>query len=197
MCNQGKALWRQLMCDTSKESLLRTALNYTRYGFNQLIGHSLDILRIQVSTYSLQRVVEYTQSPEAETVAVHLRIGDTLPGQAILVLSMPDAMQIVNWLMDDLPDPITELNALASSALAETGNVLLASFLNALSQLTRQSILLSPPTVVVDMLATILEVVVTNAAPFTNELTIIETEFQHTESDLRLRFWMLPELIDV
>lgn len=194
MSEQAYHLWRQLTQDTSPNGILQKALQYTQYNLKEMIKESFQIEWIDCKTHTLDQLNEYALSPEDETVAVYVKIGETLLGHALLVISMADAYQLVAWLLEEPIDSSQSLDPFMSSALAEAGNVMVASFLNALSQLSRQiSILPSPPTVIVDMLATVMEVVATAVATESDVVTIIEADFKHTESDLLIRFWLLPD----
>mgnify|MGYP002713044686 CR=1 FL=1 len=194
MSEQAYQLWRQLTQDTSPDGILQKALQYTQYNMKGLITESFQVEWIDCQTHTLDKLNEYTHAPEDETVAVYLKIGDTLAGHALLVFSMADAYQLVAWLLDEPVDTTLSLDPLMSSALAELGNVMVASFLNAFSQLHKQtSILPSPPAVIVDMLATVMEVVATAVAATSDKVTIIEADFKHEHSDLLIRLWLLPD----
>ena len=69
-----------------------------------------------------------------------------------------DAMYLADWLLQARPGTTSRLGPLEYSALAETGNVVLSSFLNALAQFSNSSLQPSPPTVMVDSPAALLEV---------------------------------------
>ena len=194
MTEHAYHLWRALTADTSPEGTLQKALQYTQYNMKEMVQQPFQIEWLDCQTHMLDKLNEYTLSPEDETVAVYLQIGDTLAGHALLIVSMADAYQLVAWLLEEPVDTSQSLDPLMSSALAEAGNVMVASFLNALSQLHKQtSILPSPPAVIVDMLATVMQVVATAVASASDEVTIIEADFKHEDSDLMIRFWLIPD----
>jgi chemotaxis protein CheC len=197
MNEEGTKLWLQMINDTSSSGMLNRAMQYTLYSLQEMVAQPFQIDTPQYRIISLDQLDVYVQSLEEETVAIYLQMSDQLPGQAILMLTLTHALQLAEWLIDEPVNAIDELDALMSSALAETGNIILASFLSALSQILHTSILLSPPAVIVDMLATVLEVVVTVAAVATDEITLLETDFKHENSDLHIRFWLLPDPISM
>ena len=194
MSEQAYHLWRKLTQNTSTNSSLYKALQFTQYNLQTLVNQPFAVEDISCQTCTLDQLSRYVPSPEDETVAVYLQIGDTLLGHAILIIPMVDAYQLAEWLLQEPLAPTGEIDPLMSSALAETGNVLIASFLNALSQLNKQtSILPSPPAVIVDMFATVMQVVATAVASAFDEVTIIASDFKHTNSNLSLRLWLLPD----
>jgi chemotaxis protein CheC len=158
-----------------------------------MIGRPVKICRLRVKRVPIDQLTLDTANPEAETVGVYLLSGDDLPGQAILMLSLDDAMYMTDWLLEARPGTTNRLGDLEYSALAETGNLVLSAFLNAVAEFAGKPLRLSPPAVTVDMLATILETAVASVATVTDELLIIETDFINLESSLLIRFWMLPD----
>jgi chemotaxis protein CheY-P-specific phosphatase CheC len=158
-----------------------------------MIGRPLKVSGLQIETVPISRLTMQAEDPESETVGIYLLTGDDLPGQAILTLSLVDAMYLADWLLEERPGTTTKLNPLVCSALSEFGNQALSSFLNALAEFTATPLRLSPPAVMVDMLATVLETTVIPVAPMTDELLIIETNFTNVESSLLTRFWVLPD----
>jgi chemotaxis protein CheC len=157
-----------------------------------MVHHSFTLKTLQVKTVSVNQLGMQVDNPEAETVGVYLLLGDDLAGEAILILSLADAMYLTDWLLEERPGTTTQLGELECSALAEAGNQVLSAFLNALSEFTDTPLRLSPPAVMVDMLATVFEAVAMSAGASTDELLVIETELVNIESDLSLQFWVLP-----
>jgi chemotaxis protein CheC len=125
-------------------------------------------------------------------VGVYLFIDENLPGQTLLTLTLDDAMYLADWLLEARPGSTSVLGPLEYSALAETGNVVLSSFLNALTHFTKVPLQLSPPVVCVDELPTLLEVAAASVAT-TDEVLIIKTDFVNVESSLLIQFWVLPD----
>lgn len=194
MSEQAYHLWRKLTQNTSSTGSLSKALQYTQYNLQTLVSQPFTVEEISCQTCTLDQLNRYVHSPEDETVAVYLQIGDTLLGHAVIVIPIMDACQLAEWLLQEPVTLAEGIDPLMASALAETGNVMIASFLNALSQLNQQTTILpSPPAVIVDMFATVMQVVATAVASAFDEVTIIAADFKHTASDLSLRLWLLPD----
>ena len=185
-------LWLEVINNTAPEGVLHTAMRHTARSLTAMVDHDFDLKNLRVETMSIGQLGLQADDPERETVGVYLLMGDDLPGEAILILSLADAMYLADWLLEQRPGTTTHLNELECSALAEAGNQVLSSFLNALSEFTGTPLRLSPPAVMVDMLATIFEAIAMSAGAATDELLIIETELVNIESDVSLQFWVLP-----
>jgi chemotaxis protein CheC len=193
METQQVELWSSIIRGASAEGLLRTALRHVAYSLSDMVGRPFEVSSLRIETRPINRLETYANDPEAETVGIYLRSIDTLPGQTILILSLADAMYLADWLLELRPGTTTRLGSLEYSALAETGNLMLSSFLNAVAEFTGQPLRLSPPAVMVDMLATVFQAVAASVAEVTDDLFILETDFVNVDSSLLIRLWLLPD----
>jgi len=188
-----KELWSKIIGNTAPEGVLHMAMRHTAHNLTEMVDRSFKINNLRIETMPISQLSMYTDDPESETVGIYLLLGDDLLGEAILILSLADAMYLADWLLEERPGTTTKLGELERSALAEAGNVVLSSFLNALAEFTGTPLRLSPPAVMVDMLATIFEAVVMSVAPTTDELLIIETDLMNVDSNVSIQFWVLPD----
>jgi chemotaxis protein CheC len=188
----NQLLWLEVINNMSPEGVLHTAMRHTAHSLSEMVDHNFRLKNLRVQTLSINQLGMQAADPETETVGVYLLLGDDLPGEVILILSLSDAMYLADWLLEERPGTTTHLGELECSALAEAGNQILSSFLNALSEFTGTPLRLSPPAVMVDMLATVFEAIAMSAGATTDELLIIKTELVNIESDLSLQFWVMP-----
>ena len=188
----NQLLWLEVINNMSPEGVLHTAMRHTVHSLSEMVDHNFRLKNLRVQTLSINQLGMQAADPETETVGVYLLLGDDLPGEAILILSLSDAMYLADWLLEERPGTTTHLGELECSALAEAGNQILSSFLNALSEFTGTPLRLSPPAVMVDMLATVFEAIAMSVGATTDELLIIKTELVNIESDLSLQFWVMP-----
>jgi len=104
------------------------------------------------------------------------------------------------------PGTSTHLGEMERSALAEAGNLVVSYFLNAVATFLKKPRLLqpSPPTVMVDMLGAILDVVMTPVAVVSDDLMIVEAAFTPGTSTnggsdraIQVHFWVLPDAAQI
>ncbi|MBN1217760.1 MAG: chemotaxis protein CheC [Anaerolineae bacterium] len=190
---QHTELWAKVISSASPEGMLHMAMRHAAHNLAEMVDHPFEIKDLRIQTLPISYLTAYADNSEAETVGIYLIIGDDLAGEAILILSPADAMYLVDWLLEVRPGTTTKLGELECSALGEFGNLTLSSFLNAVSEFTNTPLRLSPPAIMVDMLATVFEAVVMSAETTTNERLVIETNFLNPESDLAIQFWVLPD----
>ena len=95
----------------------------------------------------------------------------------MFLLKMDSAQFLVNKLMGRDGDLKVEFDEMDLSALKEIGNIIAASYLNALSSLTNLVITPSIPYIAVDMAASILSVPAIEFGQFGDHALLIQTEF--------------------
>ena len=90
---------------------------------------------------------------------------------------------------------VTEFRDLEQSALKETGNILCAAYLNALSDFMGLMLLLSVPTLVIDQCGAVLTSAYIEFAQAQDYVFSIETQFTLGEGDpVAGHFLLLPDL---
>ena len=179
---------------SSDENILQIAMESAGSSLGKFVGRPFQVEDVRIKELSFTQLTSYTNLSETETVAIYVRIFEDLPGWAVFILPLADALYLVDWLLELKPLTTHSLDSLATSALAEIGNIVLTSFLNAISKLTQHMIRPSPPAVSVDMLATVLEVIVSAVVTITDKPFIIETNFVNVDHGLAIQFWVLPHL---
>lgn len=184
--------WENLGTHINFMDLLQAGIKNVAKGLTDMVGRPITVETTSVESMSVGQIPEWMGSPEAEMVGVYLLIDGDVYGQVILIFSLEEALHLVDLLMGDPPGTTTELDELGRSALAETGNLATAYFLNELSMLTGSQVRPSPPAVMVDMLGAIFNVVSAPIAAVSDQLLIVEAEFKEPDRTVTAHFWVLP-----
>ena len=129
---------------------------------SQLLSCLIDMDVPKADLVSIYSVPEYYGDPDSAVAAVFVRSSGEFGCSLIFIQDEASANMMVELLLKqqfggsvppDLPQEIID------SAIAEVGNIILSSFLNAISLLIEAQHEISPPGVAHDMLASILDVV--------------------------------------
>ena len=116
--------------------------------------------------------------PEAEIiVGIFLEVQTDINGSMMFLMKMDSARFLVNKLMGRNTEDEKEFDEMDLSALKEIGNIIAASYLNALSVMTNLMITPSIPYIAVDMAASILSVPAISFGQFGDNALLIQTEF--------------------
>lgn len=130
---------------------------------------------------------------EDETiVGVFLEVTMDIEGSMMFLLKLDAARFLVNKLMCTEDNHDTTFSEMELSALKEIGNIIAASYLSALSNLTNLTISPSIPYIAVDMAAAILSVPAIQFGQYGDNALFIETEFGD-EVLLNGYFILMPE----
>lgn len=116
--------------------------------------------------------------PEDETiVGIFLEVTNDISGSMMFLMKMDAAHYLVNKLMGRPLDDTRDFDEMDLSAMKEIGNIIAASYLTALSNMTGLSIAPSVPYISVDMAAAILSVPAIMFGQYGDNALFIETEF--------------------
>ena len=116
--------------------------------------------------------------PEEEIiVGIFLEVQTDINGSMMFLMNMDSARFLVNKLMGRNTEDEKEFDEMDLSALKEIGNIIAASYLNALSVMTNLMITPSIPYIAVDMAASILSVPAISFGQFGDNALLIQTEF--------------------
>ncbi len=188
--------WHSLTRGPRSGMVLHAAMAHAARGLTDMVGHTITHDAPQVKNIPVSEMIVRASDLATETVGVYLQIEGGLSGQAMLILPLTFALNLVDLATNAPQGTTTALGRIECSALAEVGNLTLAYFLNAVAETTGRPEILqpSPPAVMVDMLGDILDLVVRPAAALSESPLIVETIFKDVTKSVQFRFWLLPDL---
>jgi chemotaxis protein CheC len=117
--------------------------------------------------------------PEDETiVGIFLEVSHDITGSMMFLMKMDSAHYLADRLLGtETVDVKAPFNEMELSALKEIGNIITASYLTALSNMTNLTIVPSIPYISVDMAGAILSVPAVMFGQYGDNALLIETEF--------------------
>lgn len=152
----------------------------------------LDVISAGVSPTS--RLSETAGNPEDMVVGVYITVSGDIPGHALLVFPYESALHLVDLITGRSSGSTTVLGEMEESVIQEIGNIVTSSYLNALSDFYRCSMLPSPPSLAVDMAAAVIDSVLINTGRFDEDTISIVTKFSGVRRSLRGFFLYIPEI---
>ena len=129
-------------------------------------------------------------------VGILLLLEGDVDGMMMFLLDVSSARALVNSLMgkplDDASDDIN-FDEMEFSALREIGNIITGSYLSALSDMTRLTIVSSVPSLQIDMAEAILSIPAIEFSKIGDKVLLIQTQFDD-DSQISGYFVLVPEL---
>jgi chemotaxis protein CheC len=141
---------------------------------------------------ALQRQLASVPQPVA---AVVMGMLGQLSGTTALVFPRPTVVRLAEMMMRRPSGSCQVLTELETSAIREAGNILSGAYMNAMSDFLGLLLLPSPPVLVIDHAAAVVDHVVGGVAAPARSVLCVETEFMIRNQDEAFRgfFLMLPD----
>ena len=123
-----------------------------------MLGRNVRITLPEVRIMGYNEAIEWIGGPEAITAGVMVRISGQMTGIMLSVQSLEFVNLVLSSMLSEEVHDYGELKELERSALIEIGNIMISTFINALSGLADISVDLTVPSLSVDMQGAILTV---------------------------------------
>jgi chemotaxis protein CheC len=148
---------------------------------SQLLSCMIDMDVPKADLVSIYSIAEYYGDPDAVVAAVFVRSLGEFGCSLIFIQKEEEAGLMVDLLLkqqfgDSVPEDLPQ--EMFDSALAEVGNIILSSFLNAINMLIGTQHQISPPGVAHDMLASIMDVVASIFGQMGEMAVLVNTELR-------------------
>lgn len=142
-----------------------------------MLGIRIDMSVPKVALLEVSKLGSAICPEEEIIVGIFLEVQTDIEGSMMFLMKMDSAQFLVNKLMGRDTDYKNDFDEMDLSALKEIGNIIAASYLNALSTMTNLVITPSVPHIAVDMAASILSVPAIQFGQFGDNALLIQTEF--------------------
>ena len=153
----------------------------------------ISVPRLQIA--KLEEIPALIGKPDEVVATVLMHVLGDVTGRTLLVLPEAAAQRLAERLLRRAPGTVTEFRPVEQSALQETGNILCAAYLNALSDFMGLMLLLSVPSLVIDQCGAVLTSAYIEFAQAQDYVFSIETQFTLGEGDpVAGHFLLLPDL---
>jgi chemotaxis protein CheC len=153
---------------------------------SSLLGRAVDISVPTAAALDLADAVDAAGAAEDVVWAVVVGVAGDLEATALLVFSEADA-EAVGALLGVEPD-----SEQGRSALEEIGNILVASYVGALSSMTGFVLDLRPPASARDMLAAVVATVIAARSDGRDVAILLDSELKVEHEAIALSFMLLP-----
>jgi chemotaxis protein CheC len=158
-----------------------------------MVERTVDMSVPHVGIIPLADFTQLAGGPEALAAGIYMPVTGDAPGHVAFVLPEATALRLVDHLMYRSAGESAEFGEIECSALMEVGNILAASYLTAMCELTGLNLAICPPSLAIDMTAAILSTI---AAEFDSGVDRAVTIVSHILEDnevLEGYFIYIPE----
>ncbi|RNC29547.1 MAG: CheY-P phosphatase CheC [Candidatus Dichloromethanomonas elyunquensis] len=159
---------------------------------SNMLQTRIDMAVPKVWLVPLERLSEALGQMDAMKTALYLKVEGDAPGKAMFVLSVESAEIIAKKLLYMTAPPEIHIDEMAQSALREVGNILVSSFVIALTEFS--GILLQPstPALAIDMIGAMIDAVLLEEGKVDDSILIIDTKLSGLD-EMEGKFLYIPD----
>ena len=163
---------------------------------SRLINAKIDMRVPKVNLLGFSELAKAMGREEEIMVGILLLLEGDVDGMMMFLLDVSSARALVNSLMgkaDEATSDDINFDEMEFSALREIGNIITGSYLSALSDMTRLTIVSSVPSLQIDMAEAILSIPAIEFSKIGDKVLLIQTQFDD-DSQISGYFVLVPEL---
>lgn len=161
----------------------------------QMINAQIDMNVPKVNILPFSGVPEIIGGADSHVVGIYFNVSGSAPVSILFILPIDKACLLCDMLLvrnigETHPEKFGEMEM---SAMMELGNILAATYLNALSMFTNLEFIPSVPALGLDMAGAVIDSVLAQFGEVADHVLLLETEFKKEEMDVVGHFFLLPE----
>ena len=161
---------------------------------SSMLNRSVRITLPEVRIMGYNEAIDWIGGPEAITAGVLVGLGGQINGIMLAVQSLDFVNLVLSSTLEKSIESYEELGDLERSALVEIGNIMISTFVNAMSGLADVSVELTVPGLTVDMQGAILAVPMAAYGGQTDYLMTIGGNFICDGKEVPCRLLLSPDI---
>ena len=161
---------------------------------SQMLGKEVHITLPEVRIMGYNEAIEWIGGPEEITAGVLVKLSGQLNGIMLSVQPLEFVNVVLESMLAHRVEAYSGLAEMESSALVEVGNIMISTFINALSGLAGMDVNLTVPAFTVDMQGAILAVPMAEYGGQSDYIMTIGGNFVCDNKQVPCRLLMSPDL---
>jgi len=161
---------------------------------SRMLGHTVDISIPDIGIRGFNEAYEVLGGVEAIMVGTLLMLSGDVNGMMMFLMPIDVVCDLVNMLMFTDIKSHEEIDEMGYSVIREVSNIMSASFVSAIADMTDLPIDISPPEAALDMLGSIMSVPSIYFAKMSDTLLLIQNELEIEGKKTRASVLLLPDM---
>ena len=161
---------------------------------SQMLGRPVRIEQQEVRIMEYNEAIEWIGGPEEITAGVLVKLSGQLTGIMLSVQPLEFVNIVLESIMGMTVSDYSELTEMEHSALVEVGNIMISTFINALSGLAGIDVNLTVPAFTVDMQGAILAVPMAEYGGQSDYIMTIGGDFISEDKQVPCHLLMSPDI---
>ena len=159
-----------------------------------MLNRRVDMNIPVVKILDVEELAEMLGGPETQVVGILFTIHEEFQGMMMFLTEKQFAHLVLNVLLQKHFDSFEDLGEMDISAIKEVGNIMVSSYMGAISQLTTLKIGLSPPAICIDMVGAMLNIPAVEAEKYGDKALFIQDGFIDGNNKVESYLLLLPEV---
>lgn len=161
---------------------------------SSLLGKEVRITTPEVRIMGYNEAIEWIGGPEEITAGVLVKLGGQINGIMLSVQKLEFVNLVLETMLHQTVTDYAQLETMEASALVEVGNIMISTFINALSGLAGLSVSLTVPCFAVDMQGAILTVPMAEYGGQSDHIMTIGGNFICDNRQMPCRLLLSPDI---
>ncbi|MFR3730925.1 chemotaxis protein CheC [Lacrimispora sp.] len=161
---------------------------------SSMLGKSVRMTLPDVQILGYNEAIKFLGDPEEIVAAILVKMTGEINGLMLFILKLDFINEVLSSVMQKEIEDYYQLNVMETSALEEIGNIIISSYVNAMSTLSDVTINLSVPDIAVNMLGGILSVPMVEFGYQTDKMMMISGQFIIGGKVLHSDLLMMPDI---
>lgn len=161
---------------------------------SEMLGIMVDISVPNVKLLGFDEAVQFLGGPEKVAIGMLVRLSGDISGMMLYVIQESFAANLAKAIMGKEDLSIMALDEMDISLISEVGNIMSASYVNAIASLSGMFIDISVPSLCVDMAGAILSVPAIEFSKIGDKVLFIDDSFIMGDNEVRSNMILVPEL---
>ncbi len=132
--------------------------------------------------------------PESVKVGILAKFDGDIEGLMMFLIEENFTKQIVESLLGEVISFETKLDEMEISAISEIGNILIASYINAIASMTGMTINISVPAIAIDMVGALLSVPALELSPASDDIIFVEGVLLDLDQSVSSNILLVPTI---
>ena len=161
---------------------------------SRMLGHMVNISIPYIGINGFNEASDLLGGPEAVMVGTLLMLSGGIDGMMMFLMPIEVVCELVNMLMFTDIKSHEEIDEMGYSVINEVSNIMSASFVAAIADMTDIMIDISPPEAALDMLGSIMSVPSIYFAQMSDTLLLIQNELEIEDKKTSASVLLLPDM---
>jgi len=161
---------------------------------SDMIGESVRMTVPEIEIKDFNEAIAVLGGPEDIVAAVLVRMSGNITGTMLFLLRMDFVNAVLSRILGKQVKDYSELYEMEISVLTEVGNIMISSYMNAISKLADLDVQMSVPAIAVNMLGGIMTVPMAEMGYETDDIMLIDGKLILNEEKFDSTILMLPNI---